>query len=137
MKFRELKKYEFVIYVDLSETYYVHKDGILTEHIKWEYDNGLYINSGIDEQPGKWKTLKRELKESTADNYSYTSIWVNKGYCHRCGKKLTKNNFNFDTNYLECPFEFDYFYCNECKAKEVEDYEKFMSEYKDEYYTSE
>lgn len=129
MKFRNLKKHDFVIYSDLSECYYVHKDGVLLECAKWEYDNGLYINCGINKNNGNWKTLKEDLIDTKNDKYSYLQIWVNKGYCHRCGKKLTKDNYKFDTEYLECCFEYDYFYCNECKEKEEADFEKFMNEY--------
>lgn len=133
MKFRKFKKHDFVIYSDLIECYYVNKDGELFECAKWEYDNGLYIDSGINKNHGKWKTLKKDLIESKNDKYSYIKIWVNNGYCHKCGKKLTEDNYkSFDIEYLECPFEYDYFYCNECKEKEVADFEKFMREYKDE-----
>ena len=132
MKFRELKKREFVIFLTLTECYYANKDGKLTEYIKWEYDNGLYINSGINEAPGKWKELKEYLKESKGSKYNKAQIWINNGKCHRCGKKLTKSNFKFDFDYIERCFENDYFYCDECKQKQVEYFETHILELEDE-----
>lgn len=131
MKFRKLKKLDFVIYSDLAQVYYVNNKGKLTEYIEWEYDNGLYVESGTQKQKGSYKELRRVIKDTKNDCYSSLRIWVNNGKCHRCGCKLDESNFGFDDSILDCYFERDYFYCDSCKDEQVKEFEKFMSEYEE------
>lgn len=143
MRFRDLKRQNFIIYfsgfygynrnagesnnpdyTDADNSFIVYQDGKLTLHAYWEYDNGLYVNSGYEEIKTTWKDLKYNLK----NNYNKNSlIWIFNGKCPRCGCKLTSENFNFNPDF-GTPFEYDFYYCNKCKQDQVDDFVKFMDE---------
>ena len=131
MKFRKLKKLDFVIYSDLECVYFINNKGKLTEYSEWEYDNGLYIQSGVDEYKGNYKRLRKLIKDTKKDKYSALREWINKGKCHRCGCKLTDNNFKFNDSSLICWFEQNYFYCDSCKEAQVKEFEEFMLKYEE------
>lgn len=126
-KFRKLKKKPFVVISKWGDVGYSYIDGILTEHNEWEYDNGLYVDSGWESETTTWKRLKEYLKDDKKN-----TIIINKGYCHRCGQKLTSENYKNEIKDSLYPyFEYDFFYCNDCKEKQVQDFENFMNEYKE------
>lgn len=104
-----------------------HIDGNLKIHNKWEYDNGLYIVDGWETDPSTWKQVKELLKNKKEEKII---IFVNNGRCPRCGCRLTPQNYkNEIENSLNIYFEYDFFYCNACKQKQVQDFEEFMLNY--------
>lgn len=124
MKFRDLKKKDFVLIQSYGEYYISHINGVLTIYWLWEYDNGLYITSGFTEEKTTWKYLKSIIQN---DGEKFWVI-VNSGKCPRCGVKLTESNYKneIDANNIQCLVETDYFYCNDCKQKQFKEWAEFM-----------
>lgn len=123
-KFRKLKTQNFVILSYWSEFAFTHIDGELKRHDKWEYDNGLYITDGWDSERSSWKELKELLNPRDK-----LRIFIDTGHCHRCGCKLTSQNYkNEIEDELSCCIEPDFFYCNKCKEQKYIDFAKFMLE---------
>ena len=128
MKFRKLKKLkEFRIYFSSFDTAddefyngYVEKSGDELEiHSQWEYDNGLYTESGWNvPESVKWKDIKNNL----LDKYNGPRMWLqtNPFKCRHCGKNLFYK-----------PKE-DYFYdweiCDACYDKMIEKMEQECNE---------
>lgn len=126
MKIRDLKKKDFVLYDYWGETYIININGRLTQYSYWEYDNGLYIQDGYEQEAGSWKEVKRVIKSLKENNKGFLNI--NSGKCQRCGVTLTEDNYKneIDSNGPHCLIEDDYFYCNECKKKMYKEYADFM-----------
>lgn len=56
-------------------------------------------------------------------------IFIDTGHCHRCGCKLTSQNYkNEIKDWLTYCVEPDFFYCNKCKEQKYIDFAKFMLE---------
>ena len=127
MKFRKLKKANFVLLSSWGDIAYSHIDGVLTEYNYWEYDNGLYTTSGWESEKAPYRQLKNYIKDCKSDD---PRLFINKGYCPRCGQKLTAENYKNEIKDSLTPiFEWDFFYCNDCKEQECADFIKFAEEY--------
>lgn len=110
-------------YDSVCESYVVKQGDKLILHAAWDWDNGLYTESGYEDIPIKWKDLIYNLKNSRK-KHNWTQIF--NGKCKRCNKKLNDTNFKLEINFSNMCFEYDFYYCNECKQKQVDDYVEFM-----------
>lgn len=126
-RFKKLKRKDFVLLSTWGDFIITHIDGNLKIHNKWEYDNGLYIVDGWETDPSTWKQVKELLKNKKEEEII---IFINNGRCPRCGCRLTPQNYkNEIENNLDIYFEYDFFYCNACKQKQVQDFEEFVMNY--------
>lgn len=138
MKIRKLKNKDFVmyfkeffrregIYIDSEcESFIVKQGKELYIHASWDYDNGLYTESGYEPIKITWKDLIYSLKHCKS---KYNRFYIFDGKCKRCGRKLTKDNFKLEINFAAMCFENDFYYCNDCKVRQVDDYIEFMENY--------
>ena len=136
MKFKDLKKKKFWGYLSTfiirngeyydeeGESYIVNDENGLILYRYWDYDGDLYPTSGYNKEKYSWKLLKHSLK---LDKNNWLQIWD--GKCKRCGCSLTKENYHIDKYFPAMEFENDYYYCNDCRQKEIDDYVKWMEEY--------
>ena len=110
MKFRDLKKKDFVLIQSYGEYYISHIDGVLTIYWLWEKTTWKYLKSIIQNDGEKFWVI------------------VNSGKCPRCGVKLTESNYKseIDADNIKCLVETDYFYCNDCKKKQFKEWAEFM-----------
>lgn len=121
---KSLKKKNFVILSYWGDFAITHINNALSIYGKREYDNGLYIEDGWNENSLSWTKLKHILKEEKL------LMFVENGHCPRCGCLLTEQNYkNEIEDSFYTPFEYDFFYCNDCKQKQIEDFVKFTKNY--------
>lgn len=83
----------------------------------------LYTTSGYEPIKITWKDLIYSLKHCKS---KYNQFFIFDGRYKRCGCKLNDENFKLEINFNCIPFEYDFYYCNECKKAQVDDYVKFM-----------
>lgn len=135
MKFRKLKKKKFKICFDWFQTdtddphVIVSYDGNkLSATYEWEYENGLYTETGYDNLPITWKAIKYNLSHYTKRRQEKNKmpyyVYIYNGKCCDCGKQV---DFNKD-------FE-DYmgWRCEECFDKLYDDWNnKWMDEWNNE-----
>lgn len=126
-KFKKLKRKDFVLLSSWGDFIITHIGNDLKIHNKWEYDNGLYITDGWETDPFTYKEVKELLKNRKKEKIV---LMVHDGRCPRCGCKLNSLNYkNEIIDNLDCCFEYDFFYCNACKQKQVQDFEEFVMNY--------
>jgi len=138
MKLRKLKHKKFYMYFDelwyletpnksgscgtwwdtIGQSYVVNDEYGLRAYFYWEDDREYCGGSGYTEEKYTWKEFKKTLKEQVK-KYNYARFWT--GKCHRCGTKLTPENYEYKLDFGGLVFEDDIYYCNHCKQKQVED----------------
>jgi hypothetical protein len=112
MKFKDLKKKKFIIHFD----WFYNNDGehygtIICQNeelygmAEWEYDNGLYTESGYYDLNLTWKDIKHNLshyklrhqKEHRKPYY----IWIYEGKCRKCGKPISFKEWKENDTWCE------------------------------------
>lgn len=105
MKFKDLKKKKWVAYFhdfqnndgDNYETQIIYDGQYLHASAEWEYDNGLYTETGTYPFIVTWKDLKRNMLlhklPIIGAKWYYYNIYFYTGKCPTCGKDLTFKEF--------------------------------------------
>ena len=138
MKFRDLKKKEWTLYfdsfyTDLDEYYEVkitYHNKVLYATATWEYDNGLYTETGTFPFDISWKLIKyniqhHELRWQKQNRKPYYFMFYD-GKCKKCHKQISFEEWdNMDS------------WCENCEDKYWEEEARKADELdKDEYYAS-
>lgn len=121
MKIRNLKKLKWIMTMSsLSTEDEEHEYPIISwdgnkllASAEWEYDNGLYTESGYYDFDIHWKDITRTLNMKKTDFYKrwyQPHITLYTGKCRKCGKEMSFEEFKSN----------GWNQCDECIYKDIE-----------------